>query len=189
MAQGITTKRKSGGAPANGGVTPSRRSGPPEKSHKIRIKTWVFIAMLAVSIVADLISLIPAANDAVAIVAGVVFGLWWWFLGLGFLNLKKVITYVVSIVAEFIPFVSILPMITVAVIVTFVISRTEDKLGISLKVSNKFRAAPISKARKMGFKEKVGFLAEGNKREVVMKKPNDPKMRLIARKNRENPAT
>jgi len=146
---------------------PNRKGGMqvglPQKEY--RIKTGTFIAMLIIALILDLISLIPAANDVTLIIAGILFGLWWWKLGLGLINLRKVGTYILSALIEAVPILAILPAVMFAVIVMFVISRTEDKTGLSLPVMGKVRAAPVSKARKMNFKEKVGFLKESNKRE------------------------
>ncbi len=127
-----------------------------------RIKTWVFCAMLIVAIILDLVSLIPAANDITLVIAGILFGLWWWKLGLGFLNLKKIITYSLSVIVEAVPILAVLPAVTLAVVVTFVISRGEDKLGISI-MPGKFGIDAGKNPKRIGLKERFNSLKKETK--------------------------
>jgi len=117
-------------------VIPSRKSGGQvEKSpqdKKYRVSRKAFIWMLIFAIILDLISLIPAINVITLGVGAVLFGIWWWKLGLGLINPKKVVTYGVTAIVEAIPIVSWLPGLTVGVIVIFIYSRIEDKTGIKL---------------------------------------------------------
>ena len=88
--------------------------------------------MIAVAIVFDLISIIPFINILVDIVAWLVFGFWFALLGVGFINPRRFAVMATSFIVGAIPVVSTLPELTVAIIVTILMVKSEDKLGIKL---------------------------------------------------------
>ena len=102
----------------------------PAKRQRINSVTTIF--MVTTAIIFDLISLIPIVNIVSELVAYVVFGVWFYLLGVGFMNPKRFATAAVSAVIGFIPFVSMLPELTIAVVVVIFMVKSEDKLGIKL---------------------------------------------------------
>lgn len=73
--------------------------------------------MLLVASFFDLISLIPFVNIISSVIAWMIFTVWFYFLGAGLLNTKKLATVSLSFLAELIPFVSMLPLITTGVFI------------------------------------------------------------------------
>ncbi len=126
----------------------------PEKTH-YRIKIWVFLLMLIVATILDLISIIPAANEVTLIIAGILFPIWWWFLGLGLVDFKKILSYAITIGVEVIPGLSALPGILFSVIAVFIMSRTEDKLGITLIPKLKLGKTKLARKKGGGGSKKI----------------------------------
>jgi hypothetical protein len=144
------------------------QSGP--KKHKISVS--MFIAMLVVAAILDLISLIPGINIIVLGIGGAIFALWWWKLGLGLINPKKVVTYALGGVIEFIPIVSMLPGILFMAISMFVITRAEDATGIN--VTSQFsvgKKKPSRRSLQSGARKNIaaGTQVTNNKEEARSK--------------------
>lgn len=100
-----------------------------KKQHRFTTKWFIFLLVLAG--LGDLVSLIPTIGD---LVAPIYFGFFSWYLyktGHGIFNWKLFVTDGISFVAEMIPVVQELPMMMVATILVFTISRFEDKTGLS----------------------------------------------------------
>ena len=83
--------------------------------------------MIAVAVVLDLISLIPFVNLISGLAATLIFGLWFFFRGVGFVNPRRIATWAAGLIVEAIPFLSILPGLTIAVTATIVMIKLEDK--------------------------------------------------------------
>lgn len=88
--------------------------------------------MITVAVVFDLISLIPVVNIISAVAATLIFGLWFLLLGIGFANPKRIATWATGLLVEAIPFLSILPGLTIAVAVTIFMIKLEDKTGLKI---------------------------------------------------------
>jgi hypothetical protein len=87
-----------------------------EEQKPQRISNVMAALMIALAVVFDLLSLIPLVNILVDFIAWVTFGLWLLFLGVGFMNARRLATMLTSVTIEAIPFLSFLPGITVAII-------------------------------------------------------------------------
>jgi hypothetical protein len=97
-----------------------------------RISNFTAGLMVIVALLFDLVGIIPLVNILSQFTALLIFGLWFFFLGVGFINPQRFAAALISTVIELIPFVSILPGLTVAVIICIVTVRTEDKLRSAL---------------------------------------------------------
>lgn len=98
--------------------------------HKISTLAGIILVFLA--ILADILSLVPLAGTIVGPIFWLVVGLYFWNIGMGVINGKRLATGAISIVAEIIPVIQSLPTITVAVIVIIIMTRIEEKTGISV---------------------------------------------------------
>jgi hypothetical protein len=99
---------------------------------KGHIGTIAIIVLVFFGIIADLLSLIPFVGDFVGPIFWVCAGIYFWKIGMGLLNGKRLATGVVSIVAELIPAVQALPTISVGIIAVIIMTRFEEKTGISV---------------------------------------------------------
>ncbi len=88
--------------------------------------------MIAVAIIFDLLSLIPFVNIVVDVAAVLLYGIWFAIKGVGFINPRRFATMMVTVIIEAIPAISFLPGFTIAIIVTILMIKSEDRLGISL---------------------------------------------------------
>jgi hypothetical protein len=135
---GSEIRRPTNPAAANGRSPSSRlqsKSGKSNGSNKRkpqRIGIVSIIFLIITAIIFDLISLIPFVNIVSGLIAYAVFGIWFYILGVGFMNPKRFATAAVSAVIGFIPFLSMLPELTIAVIVVILMVKSEDTLGIKL---------------------------------------------------------
>ncbi len=98
--------------------------------HKISTLAGIILVFLA--ILADILSLVPLAGTIVGPIFWLVVGLYFWNIGMGVINGKRLATGAISIVAEIIPVIQSLPTITVAIIVIIIMTRIEEKTGISV---------------------------------------------------------
>ncbi|MEA1929547.1 MAG: hypothetical protein U9M92_01500 [Patescibacteria group bacterium] len=122
---------KQGGRLAKKGA-PAAKKGAGESQAAPKI-SWLSAAFLiVVALVLDLISLIPIVNIIVAPTAWIIFGLWLYILGVGLLNMRRLAAPIISLIIEVIPAVSVIPSLTLAMIITIVIVRFEEKSGIKL---------------------------------------------------------
>lgn len=121
-----------------------------EEAQKIeyRIDNKTVWLMIAVAIFFDIISLIPVANVAAVIFGGGTFGLWFYFKGLGLVSPKKIAVWGSNLLAEsFLAVSTVWPGFMVGVIIMIIISRTEDKTGLSLPLSVGKRTGKRVRAR------------------------------------------
>lgn len=72
-------------------------------------------SMIFLALIFDAISLIPFVNLTSAFVAWLIFGTWFYLLGLGFANPRRIATIGTSFLIEFIPIISMIPSITFGV--------------------------------------------------------------------------
>ncbi len=92
------------------------------------------IVILVISaFIADLIGLIPFAKDFTASIFWVVVSAYFWIKGMGIFNGRKLAAMAISWIASIIPFIQEIPLEIVAGIVAIIIiTRIEDKTGISV---------------------------------------------------------
>ena len=103
-----------------------------EAAHPQRIDNVTAGLMITVAVIFDILSLIPLLNILVDIIAWLIFGLWFTLRGISFLNPRRFATFAVSFIVGLIPILSILPELTLAIIATILMVKSEDRLGIKL---------------------------------------------------------
>lgn len=133
-----------------------------EQKKKYRIGFGMVFILIMMAGVADIVSLIPFVGTLVGPTFWVVMSWYLWKTGHGLLNWKTIIPEGISVVAEIIPVIQELPTIIVATIVIVVISRVEDKTGISL-------ANPLSKGQKVRLPSRTPPFNEGGIRKPMVK--------------------
>ncbi|MEK7463747.1 MAG: hypothetical protein AAB610_01340 [Patescibacteria group bacterium] len=131
---------------------------------KYRIGIMGIIVFVCFAGIFDLLTLIPFVGSLFGWVYFVIFTIYLAQTGHGFINPKTLVPQVISIVAEFIPAVQELPTILAATIAVIIISRIEDKTGISLmpgaKVGVTAARKKINPANKNGRREPVSAISE-----------------------------
>lgn len=116
---------------------------PQEEKKQPRITNTSAFLMVGTAIVFDLISIVPVIGQAVAVVgSAIVFLIWFLILRLPLISPKKLLTIALSYLGESVPAISVLPLITLGVILMIVFTRAEDKLGI--RVLDKVGAGKVS---------------------------------------------
>lgn len=85
-----------------------------EQPRKIGVVTTTSI--IALAILFDVISLIPIINIFSGLTAWLIFSTWFYLLGFGLFNSRRIATTGLSLLAEIIPFISSLPTITTGVV-------------------------------------------------------------------------
>jgi len=96
-----------------------------------RITTGAFAIWLIVGGLFDLLGLIPFVENVIGIIFALLFGTYLWIKGMGVFKGKVFITECISLVGSFIPMIQSLPQLTAGVVAIFIISRLEEKVGIS----------------------------------------------------------
>lgn len=99
---------------------------------KYRIGTLAIVLLVALAGIFDLLSLIPFVGDFVGPIFWIIASIYFWEAGLGFVNGRRLAVSAISMVAELIPVVQGLPAILAGIIAIIVMTRVEDKTGISL---------------------------------------------------------
>lgn len=80
----------------------------------------------------DLATLIPFVGIIMGPIFWAIAGVYLWAKGVGMFGWKKLATSVISLIAEAIPAIQALPMLTVGIVVILILIRIEDKTGKSL---------------------------------------------------------
>jgi|SRR3989344_2303774 len=96
-----------------------------------RIGVVSIIAMVAIALPLDILSLIPFVNILTDLVAVAIFGLWFYLLDVGFINPKLFGSALIGFVIELVPILSWLPGLTAAVIASIIIVKLEDAKVVS----------------------------------------------------------
>lgn len=99
---------------------------------KSRINNFSAGSLILVALLLDLVSLIPVVNIVSSFLAILIFGVWFYILGVGFINPKRFATAIIALVVEMVPVISWLPGLTAAVIATVIMVKSEDRLGIKI---------------------------------------------------------
>ncbi|MEK7606451.1 MAG: hypothetical protein AAB458_02575 [Patescibacteria group bacterium] len=103
-----------------------------EQKSQRRISNVTAVLMVIVAVVLDLINLIPVVGVLVGnILALLIFGLWYLMLGIPIMGARQFARWGTSWLIDTIS-VGYLPGITLGAILIIVVTRTEDKTGISL---------------------------------------------------------
>lgn len=97
-----------------------------------KISNLSAIILIFIAVLADLATLIPFVGDVVGPVFWIGINIYFWTVGMGIINGKKIATSAISLIAEIIPGIQALPSITVAVVAIIIMTRLEEKTGISV---------------------------------------------------------
>jgi hypothetical protein len=117
---------------------PVRQTPQPQEEKKERIKVWMgaaliitagsidaFQALLNVLLVGEVLSTI------ISICADVIFIIWLWMLGVGFVKSpKKMAAMLIQALVGLIPVINTLPELTIGILAIVLITRSEDKGGM-----------------------------------------------------------
>lgn len=129
---------------------PVRQVPQEPEQKKVRIKMWMAVAMIAISLLVDLFSLIPLVGSITSAVS--YFGFWVWFmlLKVSFTkNPKKLAAVGATAIIEI--FFSFLPAFTAGIAATIFMTMAEDKGGILGKVAGAIQM----KAKYAGYNNQV----------------------------------
>ncbi|HEY9583862.1 MAG TPA: hypothetical protein VJI66_02790 [Candidatus Paceibacterota bacterium] len=110
-----------------------------EQNKKVnyRIGALAIVLLVALAGIFDLLSLIPFVGDIVGPIFWIIASIYFWKAGLGLVNGKRLATAAISLIAELIPAVQELPMILAGIVAIIIMTRIEDKTGISLNPLSK----------------------------------------------------
>ena len=103
-----------------------------ETNNKNRLGSNAIVTLIVIAIIVDLLSLIPSVGTIVGPLFWIGAGMYFWKAGLGFINGKRLTTGIISVIMEMILLLQWLPMNLIGIIVIIIITRIEDKTGISL---------------------------------------------------------
>ena len=104
-----------------------------EKTEKQRIGMPEAAVLLLFATIFDILSLIPIVNDVIVIVGQGCMALFFFFMGVSvFSGPKRCAAYLITIVVEAIPAISIFPTFILETIIIIAITRTEDKSGVNI---------------------------------------------------------
>ena len=103
-----------------------------KKPTKNRLGNSEAILLVCFAIVCDLLSLIPGINVIVVIISQGLIALFFSMHGVSVLSKKRGVTYAAASIVEFIPVISIIPALTLEVLIMVAITRAEDKAGIKI---------------------------------------------------------
>ena len=96
-----------------------------------RISNKAVASLLGIATVADLVTLIPVAGDFVGPIFWVCVAIYLWKKGCGLVNVRRLVTELISMVGEMIPVVQEFPLIIAGTALVMVLIRFEDKTGIN----------------------------------------------------------
>lgn len=114
-----------------------------EKKPKYRIGTVAIIILVFFAIIADGLGMIPFVKDFTASIFFVCASVYFWMKGMGILNGKKLAAMAISWIASMIPIIQEIPLeVTAGIIAIILITRIEDKTGISV-------TKPLSQGKKI----------------------------------------
>ena len=101
-------------------------------SKKSKIGLISAIMLIVLALLFDLMSFIPIIGNIMTWIFWVIISVYFWFIGMGVVNNKRIVIAISSGIIESIPFISWVPSITVGMIAIILMSVFEDKTGISL---------------------------------------------------------
>lgn len=97
-----------------------------------RINAMTGAALITVAVFFDLINWIPVLNYIASFTEAIVFGFWFWKLGVGWKNPRVFASGAVGLLVSAIPALSALPETLLSVAVIIGLITAEDKLGIKI---------------------------------------------------------
>jgi len=91
------------------------------------------IILVLLAFVCDLLGLIPFVKDVLGTIFWIGASIYFYMIGMGFLNARRLATTAISWIASVIPGIQEIPLELVAgIIVIFIITRVEEKTGLSI---------------------------------------------------------
>jgi hypothetical protein len=123
---------------------------------KYRLANVAILGIMSLAGLADLITFIPIAGDIIGPIFWVGASVYFWKSGLGMINPRRLATSLLSFVAELIPIVQEFPTIIVGTAAIIIMSRIEDRTGLSLNPLQKKPGITPPRGRKLGMNNKVG---------------------------------
>ncbi len=117
-----------------GGRSTSNTDGKKDKQ-KERITTTTAMLMVGLAIFFDILSIIPVVNWFTAIAAWLCFFIWFAVLEVRFMTIKRALPAIISFIVELVPILSIIPGLTLGIIVIIIMIKLEDKTGIKIPLS------------------------------------------------------
>ncbi len=99
---------------------------------KHRIGNIGATVLIVSAIIADLITLIPLAGDIVGPLFFILSSIYFWKIGLGFATGRRFSTNLGAMIGELIPAVQELPLIAIGAIAIVIMTRAEEKTGVSM---------------------------------------------------------
>ena len=104
-----------------------------EKSRKQRIEMPEMAVLLFFATIFDIFSLIPIVNDVIVLVGQGLMALFFLLMGVSvFSGPKRCAAYLITIIVEAIPAISMFPTFILETIIIIAITRTEDKSGVNI---------------------------------------------------------
>lgn len=113
-----------------------------EEKTKYRIGTLATLLLIAVAGIFDLLTLIPFVGDFISWIFWFCASVYFWKIGMGLVNGRRLATLAISIVIELIPAIQWLPGILAGIIAIIIMTRVEDRTGISLNPLQKTGITP-----------------------------------------------
>lgn len=104
-------------------------------NYRISILASVLLVVLAG--IFDILSLIPFVGDFIGPLFWIIASIYFWKIGMGLMNGRKLAVTLVSMAAEMVPVVQELPALMVGITVIIVMTRIEDKTGLTLNPMKK----------------------------------------------------
>lgn len=103
---------------------------------KYRVGIGMSVVLIGVAGIFDIAnfftSFIPFVGSAIGAIFWFVSGLYLWTKGVGLFGGKKIAVTAISFIAELVPIVQALPMLTAGIIGVLLVIRIEDKTGMSI---------------------------------------------------------
>jgi hypothetical protein len=113
-----------------------------EEQKKYRISTSASFLLIVTALIFDVLTLIPIVGDFLGPLFWILASVYFWKIGMGLVNGRKLAVTIISLVIELIPVAQELPAIVLGIIVIIVMTRVEDKTGISLNPMKKPGVTP-----------------------------------------------
>lgn len=104
---------------------------------KYRIGTVAVMILISIAAIADLITLIPGLGNIIGWIFWFGVACYLWKSGHGWINWRILAPEIISLAAEFLPGIQALPTILASIIAIIVLSRLQDKTGVSLMPTGK----------------------------------------------------
>ena len=123
---------------------PVRAIPQQQEEKKGRIKIWMGAAMIIVALSIDIFNAIlniaaigEVLSSIISPIATFAFVIWFWMLGVSFMkNPKKLAAMGGQAIVGLIPIINTLPELTLGVLITIILTRSEDKGGLLGKAAD-----------------------------------------------------